>query len=1035
MHSNNEPSNCQQIKSQNPKAEEEIEYNIDIITELKKHLPDFLLSEEDNSLDKEIKDLKKRQKELKDEINDIENEDSQSEEEDDEKSKKKENTKSKKKDKKLEKMKKELKTIEKKLKNFDKKSNYLQKRKIQCEAFKNIDQIFNFLLEFEFTHSSTLKELGYKYRDLMKVLKHTLDFLKKFSNDFIETSNDIMDRKIKVLEDKVKDIRSSIKNIKYNDIIDNKTKFNTNFTTIFSGLNKSDKDKTSFKFNNYSNSIKNNEIDLESYSKEISEIQEQIIDLKKSISIETFSITNNENTKIREQDNLNLLIQQTTNLKENKNQFILKSNSEKYTMIDEFKKKKESLVTKIYEIEKDHLTKTSELNKLNENQIAEAYKKFTDDLNKQNSEKIHYILLIDCSGSMNEKNKINYVKKGINNFIESVYESKDKDYCYISLISYNNTAEIIINDLKIDEIYGNDFVERLKAQNSTDFSKAFVKTLDIIPDNSTDRYVLVLFTDGEDDNPHESKEILKKIKMKNNKLSLYIIAYGDYFSETCENYMLELIQIINNAEKEGKIGYFKYYKNVSNYDQLLKYFNSLADGTKNISTKFEDLKRQYNSKNIEMIKLSENRKDLEIESYRKLIKELDFQIANIEAIQSGAEKNTNVEQNSSNDFMDKEIIILENHKLNIEKNLKENEESINLSKSNIEKYEESIKKLEERLKYLNQKVEDLKNQRDNFNKKFQEIKTNILENSYKFFEDQNEFLQFRTIENFEKFFNNIDIINSIFESLKEGSQKVLRWVEEKLLMVENIIRDRLQDTQIKFSNTLKSALENEKEKLKAIKSDDKININLSHVLIHHLKIKDEKEIDFINIIANDSKWKRIIENDKLDTDTIVIPDEVFHQSSVENDMNDLTFLKYESLGKENGLKKISMDIKNLREEIDDQKKNFGDAQEIKTLEKRLQDLESISYGMESHEFRSRNDVMKNISDFNQNIKKIEKEKLASRNKFLQLIRRSNEFLRNSKDNYEKDKKSELMTSIENEEWKVDIIEKTSKMKKLLALNN
>lgn len=172
----------------------------------------------------------------------------------------------------------------------------------------------------------------------------------------------------------------------------------------------------------------------------------------------------------------------------------------------------------------------------------------------------HTIILLDTSGSMNEDNKLNIVKKSLY-FLLRFFQSTDS----LSLITFNETSNIIIEDKNATPENLNIFnytIDRLSANGGTNLSAGLLNVKSILQRNiRSTKTGLIILTDGHT-NEGLTKQtdlvrIIESIHSIQSNISITTIGYG----ETHNAILLKELavvgngsyNIVNNPEEVGTV--------------------------------------------------------------------------------------------------------------------------------------------------------------------------------------------------------------------------------------------------------------------------------------------------------------------------------------------------------------------------------------------------------------------------------------------------------------------------------------------------
>lgn len=141
---------------------------------------------------------------------------------------------------------------------------------------------------------------------------------------------------------------------------------------------------------------------------------------------------------------------------------------------------------------------------------------------------VHTIILLDTSGSMNYNSKLKNVKKSL------YYLLKFLQNDYLSLISFNDTSEILLENTRItpdqtDMLHYT--IDKLKADKGTNLSAALLNAHTLLQRTPSEiKTGLIILTDGHaNEGITKSEDLLNIIAtIKNNSsVSITTIAYGE----------------------------------------------------------------------------------------------------------------------------------------------------------------------------------------------------------------------------------------------------------------------------------------------------------------------------------------------------------------------------------------------------------------------------------------------------------------------------------------------------------------------------
>jgi Ca-activated chloride channel family protein len=171
---------------------------------------------------------------------------------------------------------------------------------------------------------------------------------------------------------------------------------------------------------------------------------------------------------------------------------------------------------------------------------------------------VHTIILLDTSGSMNSNSKLINVKKSLYYLLKFIPND------YLSLISFNDTSEILLENTRITPEHNEMLhftINKLTADRGTNLSAGLLNALTLIQRSNTQiKTGLIILTDGHaNEGITQSEEILKIIgSIKNNSsVSITTIAYGeDHNSELLKDVAINgggSYNMVDNLEQVGTV--------------------------------------------------------------------------------------------------------------------------------------------------------------------------------------------------------------------------------------------------------------------------------------------------------------------------------------------------------------------------------------------------------------------------------------------------------------------------------------------------
>ncbi len=148
----------------------------------------------------------------------------------------------------------------------------------------------------------------------------------------------------------------------------------------------------------------------------------------------------------------------------------------------------------------------------------------------------HFVLLLDTSGSMEQDNKLENVKKCVE-LLMNILNSNDK----ISVITFADDSKIILESVPADAVHKGSILQKvnsIQADGSTNLSASIVNLQKVIQNESMKIGVIVL-TDGHANmGVHDTPTLttmFRTIREKNPLLTMACLAYGtDHNAELCK---------------------------------------------------------------------------------------------------------------------------------------------------------------------------------------------------------------------------------------------------------------------------------------------------------------------------------------------------------------------------------------------------------------------------------------------------------------------------------------------------------------------
>ena len=174
-----------------------------------------------------------------------------------------------------------------------------------------------------------------------------------------------------------------------------------------------------------------------------------------------------------------------------------------------------------------------------------TYQKIAKDESGPKAVPIHFILVLDDSGSMSGANKWSHLVESVRSFLElrSKQGSPD-DLISIILFSVNATIEV-----SGSRVYP-ELIEQLREPcfgGGTNFSAALERCIQIIKqsNHSTHKYAVVFMSDGQASYPTKEIEIIKDNYM-NQLLKFWCIGFGNENFDVLKKMLVQLYNNIDN---------------------------------------------------------------------------------------------------------------------------------------------------------------------------------------------------------------------------------------------------------------------------------------------------------------------------------------------------------------------------------------------------------------------------------------------------------------------------------------------------------
>jgi Ca-activated chloride channel family protein len=174
----------------------------------------------------------------------------------------------------------------------------------------------------------------------------------------------------------------------------------------------------------------------------------------------------------------------------------------------------------------------------------------------QNRKRADIILLVDVSGSMQEDNKIEQAKAGLETFLTRILP-EDR----VGLVSFDSAARVNVQPAPLTEnrIPLGDAIQGLQAQG-----KAAKQVFDELPPAEDDRIqAIVLLSDGEDTASSATLEQIQQ-EFEESGISIFPVAYGQDADEKTLQDIVDFSRTILVKGSSGDIGQI--------FDNLSRYF-------------------------------------------------------------------------------------------------------------------------------------------------------------------------------------------------------------------------------------------------------------------------------------------------------------------------------------------------------------------------------------------------------------------------------------------------------------------------------
>lgn len=203
---------------------------------------------------------------------------------------------------------------------------------------------------------------------------------------------------------------------------------------------------------------------------------------------------------------------------------------------------------------------------------------------------LNIAVVIDKSGSMAEKNKLEFVKKAVDYIID---QAGDKDY--VSVITYDDYVNVVQRSQIIRDKYDlREKITRLKPDGFTNLSGGMLAGYDEVDDSYSRGYVnrVLLLSDGlANRGITERYELADKVREKNRREGITISTFG-VGNDFNENLMADIADY-------GKGNYY-YIRNSSDIPEI---FASELKGIKNLVGQGTKMRIKFPSKYLTLSKV------------------------------------------------------------------------------------------------------------------------------------------------------------------------------------------------------------------------------------------------------------------------------------------------------------------------------------------------------------------------------------------------------------------------------------------------
>uniref|UniRef100_A0A6C0D6I2 VWFA domain-containing protein n=1 Tax=viral metagenome TaxID=1070528 RepID=A0A6C0D6I2_9ZZZZ len=206
----------------------------------------------------------------------------------------------------------------------------------------------------------------------------------------------------------------------------------------------------------------------------------------------------------------------------------------------------------------------------------------------------HTIVLLDTSGSMDEGNKLNNVKKSLTFLLKFLQKSD-----YISLVTFSSISEILIENINCTNEYMEAFrytIQTLKAEGGTNLSAGLLNVKNILQrSTNTCKTGLIILTDGHTNEgltrSDDLLRIIEAIKVVNPSISITAIGYNEDHNAN----LLKDVATNGNGS----------YNIVNNIEEVATVFGDILGGLMSVVVQNVSVTYVSSWKNLNMYKTKE----------------------------------------------------------------------------------------------------------------------------------------------------------------------------------------------------------------------------------------------------------------------------------------------------------------------------------------------------------------------------------------------------------------------------------------------